>query len=98
MKTEQLIQTFVDMEDNNDLVGKKCIIKPEVLEQYIKDGCKPHADLCSGELTIIATQKGFAGQFMVRVQNDKIKNMHSGYGDFLNSFPKTLDEVKILCT
>jgi hypothetical protein len=93
---ESLIQVLVDAEQNNTLVGKSCIIKPEVLEKYRADGCEPHADLCTGILTIIATQKGYGGKLIVRVQNDRIKKLHTGYGDLLNSFPKSLDEIELL--
>jgi hypothetical protein len=94
--TTAVIQILVNQETDNSLVGKKCRIKPDVLEQYRANGCEPHADLCSGVLNIIATQKGWRGQTLVRVQNEKIKNLHSDCGDLLNSFPKELDEIELI--
>lgn len=94
--TTELIKLFVNQETDNSLVGRKCRLKPELLEKYRQDGCEEHANLCSGELTIIATQKDYKGDLAVRIQNDKIKNIHPGAGDFLNSFIKGLDEIVLL--
>lgn len=94
--TTNLIKFFCDMETDKSLVGRKCKIKPEVLKKYKADGCKEHAKLCSGILTIIATQKNYQGNLAVRVQNEKIKNIHPGCGDLLNSFIKDLDEIILI--
>ena len=66
------------------------------MEEGLKGDCKPHFELCTGELTIIATQLNWRGELAVRIQNDKIKNIHPGAGDFLNSFIKSPDEIELL--
>lgn len=95
--TENLIKAFCQCETNHkELIGRKCIIKRELMEEGLKGNCKPHFELCAGELTIVETQLNWKGQLAVRVQNEKIKNLHPGAGDFLNSFIKAVDEIELI--
>lgn len=94
--TTNLIKFYCNQVEDKSLIGKKCIATQEYLQNAIKQGCKSHADIMSGELVIIQTQKNYRGQLAVRVQNEKIKNMHPGYGDLINSMIIDLDKIELL--
>ena len=96
-QTESLISYFCEGEKSfKHLIGKKCVIKPHIMEEGLKSMCKTHWELCQGELTIVATQLNYRGDVAVRVQNDKIKSLHTDGGVLLNSFIKDLDEIDLI--
>lgn len=94
--TTELIKHFCNQQEDKSLVGRKCRVTQKYIQDAINKGCKAHADLIEGELTIVFTQVNWKGDLAVRVQNDKIKNMHPGCGDFLNSFIMSMDEIELI--